>query len=149
MAQTRISQTWKMSAFFFFFFFQQSWDPTVRMQLFAVLMWRRDIFYIVQRIPDLAAWMCRLIWVFAIVVWHRDTSHIAAHFIFLVLFCLFVSVCVTVWWNSQETFNSFCDETLFLCPQLQRSWRGILLLGCSSVRPSVRPSGRHAFWCIA
>ena len=28
-----------------------------------------------------------------------------------------------------------------LCPQLQRSWRGILLLGCSSVRPSVC----HAF----
>ena len=28
----------------------------------------------------------------------------------------------------------------FLCPQLQRSWRGILLLGCSSARPSVRPS---------
>ena len=27
----------------------------------------------------------------------------------------------------------------FLCPQLQRSWRGILLLGCSSVRPSFRP----------
>ena len=26
----------------------------------------------------------------------------------------------------------------FLCPQLQRSWRGILLLGCSSVHPSVR-----------
>ena len=26
-------------------------------------------------------------------------------------------------------------EIDFLCPQLQRSWRGILLLGCSSVRP--------------
>ena len=30
--------------------------------------------------------------------------------------------------------------TVYLCPQLQRSWRGILLLGCSSVRPSVRSS---------
>ena len=29
-----------------------------------------------------------------------------------------------------------------LCPHLQRSWRGILLLGCSSIRPSVRPSVR-------
>ena len=28
-----------------------------------------------------------------------------------------------------------CDFFL-LCPQLQRSWRGILLLGCPSVRPS-------------
>ena len=27
-----------------------------------------------------------------------------------------------------------------LCPQLQRSWRGILLLGCLSIRPSVRSS---------
>ena len=36
-------------------------------------------------------------------------------------------------------------STTLLCPQLQRSWRGILLLGCSSVRPSVRPSVRHAF----
>ena len=32
-----------------------------------------------------------------------------------------------------------------LCPQLQRSWRGILLLGCSSVHPSARPSVRHHF----
>ena len=32
----------------------------------------------------------------------------------------------------------------FLCPQLQRSWRGILLLGCSSVRPSVRPFVRSS-----
>ena len=31
--------------------------------------------------------------------------------------------------------------SVFLCPQLQRSWRGILLLGCLSVCPSVC----HAF----
>ena len=41
----------------------------------------------------------------------------------------------------------FPCPTCLLCPQLQRSWRGILLLGCSSVRPSVSPSVRrhHAF----
>ena len=45
--------------------------------------------------------------------------------------------------------ESVSKQPNLLCPQLQRSWRGILLLGCSSVRPSfhpsVRPSVRHAF----
>ena len=32
-----------------------------------------------------------------------------------------------------------CTITLYLCPQLRRSWRGILVSGCPSVRPSIRP----------
>ena len=37
---------------------------------------------------------------------------------------------------------AWLPHMFFLCPQLQRRWRGILLLGCPSVRPSLRPSVR-------
>ena len=53
------------------------------------------------------------------------------------------------------TFASFWAITMtdnlmiFLCPRLRRSWRGILLLGCLSVRPSIHPSICYAFFFFA
>ena len=37
----------------------------------------------------------------------------------------------------------------FLLPKLRRSWRGILLLGCLCICPSVRACVRYTFWCRA
>ena len=44
-------------------------------------------------------------------------------FIYLFLFFFFLLVCVTAWWNGQETFKSFYGETPFSIFLARKTWQ--------------------------
>ena len=61
-----------------------------------------------------------------------------AKFCFVFLLSFRLGLKISEWLPAVASNFAFC---FFLCPELRRSWRGTLLLGHSSVRPSVH----HAF----